>query len=110
MGRFKVSRRAVLRGAAGLAVPLPLLEIMLDSSKTLAQTAPPNRYVLCFDGQSLGADNDPLHNDYVPNTLGFGYDLKTALAPLAGFNSVQNEISVVSGLKIPTAFDNGGTV
>ena len=43
----------------------------------------PKRYLVCFGGQSLGGDNDPLHNDYVPNTVGANYDLKSALAPLA---------------------------
>src|SRR6185503_16204798 len=50
-------------------------------------------------------DDDPLHNDYVPKTIGRDYDLKSALAPLA---PVQGEVSVVSGLSIPTA--NGGAV
>jgi len=65
----------------------------------------PRRYIVCFGGQSLGGDGDPLHNDYVPNTVGPNYDLKSALAPLA---AVQGEVSVVSGLSIPTA--NGGSV
>jgi hypothetical protein len=65
----------------------------------------PKRYLVCFGGQSLGGDSDPLHNDYVPKTVGRNYDLKSALAPLA---PVQNEVSVVSGLQIPTA--NGGAV
>ena len=39
------------------------------------------------------------HN-YVPNTVGPDYDLKSALAPL---ELVKGEVSVVSGLRIPTA-------
>lgn len=35
-------------------------------------------------------------------------DLKLALAPLADHNSIKNEITVVSGLRIPTA--NGGAI
>jgi hypothetical protein len=104
----KLSRRTLLRGAGGAAISLPLLEIMLDSrGKLYAQSAAatPKRYVVCFGGQSLGGDGDPVHNDYVPTTVGANYDLKSALAPL---QSVQADVSVVSGLSIPTA--NGGTV
>ena len=68
------------------------------------------RYLVMFCGQSLGADFDPLHNDFVPDKLGRDYDLKTALAPLSGFGDVRQEVSVVSGLRIRTASDNGGTV
>jgi len=109
MAPFKLNRRAVLKGALGVTVALPALEIMLDSSGTaLAQGTPlPKRYLVCFDGQSLGGDDDPLHNDYVPNTVGRNYDLKSAMAPL-GANNVRDEVSVVSGLSIPTA--NGGAV
>jgi len=105
--RFTISRRAMLRAAGGAAITLPALEIMFDRHGTsYAQSMPiPKRYVVCFGGQSLGGDDDPLHNDYVPNTIGANYDLKSALAPLA---PVQADVSVVSGISIPTA--NGGTV
>ncbi|MEO7669551.1 MAG: DUF1552 domain-containing protein [Polyangia bacterium] len=97
----------MLRGVGGAAIALPALEIMFDrNGVALAQGTPvPKRYLVCFGGQSLGGDGDPLHNDYVPNTIGANYDLKSALAPLA---AVKGEISVVSGLSIPTA--NGGAV
>src|SRR5678815_5585577 len=79
---------------------------MCIRDRSYAQSTPiPKRYVVCFGGQSLGGDGDPLHNDYVPNTVGANYDLKSALAPLA---PVQADVSVVSGLSIPPA--NGGTV
>ena len=101
----RFTRRAMLRGAGGAAITLPALEIMFDRHrKSYAQALTiPKRYVVCFCGQSLGGDDDPLHNDYVPNTVGANYDLKSALAPLA---PVQADVSVVSGISIPTA--NGG--
>lgn len=104
----RLSRRHLLRGLGGVAVGLPLLEIMLDG-KAFAQAAPnpPKRYLVFFDGQSLGADNDTRHNDFVPNTVGRNYDLKSALAPLG---ALKDEVSVISGLKIPWAAENGGTV
>lgn len=104
---LRFSRRAFLRGAGGAAVTLPALDVMFDRhGEAYAQgQVIPKRYLVCFGGQSLGGDGDPLHDDYVPKTVGRGYDLKSALAPLA---SVQDEVSVVSGLQIPTA--NGGAV
>ena len=103
----RLTRRSLLRGLGGAAVALPTLEVMLDGNgKAYAQGTPlPKRYLVCFGGQSLGGDGDPLHNDYVPTTVGRNYDLKSALAPLA---PVKDEVSVVSGLHIPTA--NGGAV
>ena len=95
----RMNRRAMLRGLGGVAVGLPALEVMLDGHGAFAQGAP-RRYVVCFTGTSLGADGDPLHNDYVPSTVGANYDLKSALAPLG---PVKSEVSVVSGLAIPTA-------
>jgi hypothetical protein len=103
--RFRLNRRAMLRGLGGAAVGLPALEIMLDGQGRAHGQGMPKRYIVCFTGTSLGADGDPLHNDYVPSTVGANYDLKTALAPLA---PVKSEVSVVSGLSIPTA--NGGPV
>src|SRR3954471_19553434 len=104
---LRITRRTILRGAGGAAITLPALDVMLNrhGGAYAAGTAIPKRYLVCFGGQSLGGDGDPLHNDYVPNTVGPSYDLKSALAPLA---PVQAEISVVSGLSIPTA--NGGAV
>jgi Protein of unknown function (DUF1552) len=104
---FKLSRRALLKGIGGAAVGLPLLEAMVGSREAAAAPLP-TRFLVCFGGQSLGADNDPVHNLYVPDTVGANYDLKAALAPLANHGNIKNEISVVSGLKIPTA--NGGAV
>jgi len=109
MASFKLNRRAFLTGMGGVAVGLPLLEIMLDRSPSSQAAEIPKRFLVCFDGQSMGADDDPLHNDYVPDTIGPNYDLKSALAPIADYG-VQDRISVVSGLMIPWASMNGGAV
>ncbi len=106
----KLSRRTVLKGIGGTILALPLLEAMRGKNARAADPTIPKRYIVCFGGQSMGADNDPVHNLYVPDTIGPNYDLKVALAPLANYNNIKNEITVVSGLKIPTAADNGGAV
>lgn len=112
MKNFKMSRRSVLKGIAGAALGLPVLDVMLNSHGTAFASehdgALPTRYAVFFGGQSLGADNDPVHNLYVPDRIGRDYDLKTALAPLALYGNIRDEVTVVSGLEIPSA--RGGSI
>jgi hypothetical protein len=105
----RLSRRHLLRGLGGISIGLPLLEIMLDGKRAFAQAAPnpPKRYIVCFDGQSIGGDDDTLRDDFVPNTTGRNYQLKSALAPLG---ALKEDVSVISNLKIPWAAENGGSV
>jgi len=104
-----MDRRTFLRGLGTVAVGLPTLEIMLNSHGEAHADghAIPKRFMVVFGGHSLGADGDTLHNLYVPDKVGADYDLKTALLPLA---TVKNDVSVVSGLKIPWAAENGGAI
>src|SRR5260370_16304795 len=103
VSRPGINRRLFLKGLGGAMVALPALEILLDSRRGARAQTLPTRYRVCFAGDSLGADFDPLPNEYVPDIVGPNYDLKRALAPLANYNNVKNEITVVSGLSIPTA-------
>lgn len=104
--KFSLPRRSLLKGLGGVAVALPFLEVMAPRSAA-AQAMTPKRFLIFFDGQSLGADNDPKHDELVPTTVGRNYDLKTATQPLGALKS---EVSIVSGLKIPWAAENGGAV
>ncbi|MGA9522036.1 MAG: DUF1552 domain-containing protein [Myxococcaceae bacterium] len=107
MGSFKLSRRAVLKGT-GVAVALPFLEVMLDSSPAGAQSAQvPKRFLLCAGGHSLCGGGGSVLDHVIPTKVGAGYDLKTAYMPLTG---VQNEVAVVSGLRIPSSNENAGMV
>ncbi len=90
--RFLLHRRALLRGLAGAAVPLPLLEAMRPA---MAASPAPRRYVVAFAGLST---HDP--NAIVPSTVGKGYDTKRPLAPLAALG-VRDHVSVISGLRLP---------
>jgi hypothetical protein len=101
-----LSRRALLRGAAGIGIALPWLEAMCGNSAR-AQTAPTLRYLLGFAGMSIGGYDGDIAQTFVPSVVGANYDLKAALANLA---SVKEHVTVVSGLRIPTAAENGGTV
>ena len=99
----RLSRRTFLRGAGGIAVALPTLEIMLDRHGVALASGGdiPCRFLVSFDGGALGADNDPVHNIYAPDAVGPGYDLKTATMPLGDYGGIASEVSIVSGLRIP---------
>jgi hypothetical protein len=86
----------VLQGAAGFSLALPLLEAM----EARAQAAPVRRYLLGFAGCSLGGYDGDIAQTFVPSTVGANYDLKAALTNLA---PVKDQVSVVTGLRIPSA-------
>jgi hypothetical protein len=93
---FRLPRRSFLRGAAGIAVALPALEIM---SAHAGGSTPPKRYFLGFAGTSTGFpgfDYDLL----VPDALGPAYDVKRALQPLTDL-AIRDHVSVISGMEIP---------
>jgi hypothetical protein len=119
---MKLQRRTLLRGVAGAALALPALEIMNDS-RARADLAVPKRYVFAYCGCSVGNNNVELVK---PPTVGPGYGINGARAPLAGrqldavgrpdeyrlnvdldFDSVLEDVSIVSGLKIPWDTGNG---
>jgi hypothetical protein len=103
MRRFRLPRRSFLRGLAGTAIGLPVLDAMLgDHGDALAGGGVlPPRFLICFGGFALGCDSGPDANNFVPPMTGPGYALGPALAPLAEYDGIQSEISVVSGLSIP---------
>jgi hypothetical protein len=100
--RAPVSRRALLRGAGGVAIGLPFLEAMFP--RGVSAQAAPRRYVVCFAGMSLGRDNAGKLTDIVPDRVGAGFDLKLPLKPLG---PIQDEVLVVSNLKIPIGGPGG---
>jgi Protein of unknown function (DUF1552) len=100
----RLNRRAMLRGSlatgAALALPLPILECMLNQNGTAyAQGMPlPKRYATWFFGNGI---LPPL---WVPKATGADWQITEQLAPLA---NVKSHLTVVSGLanKFPgTAF------
>lgn len=95
MRNFRLDRRALLRGAAGIGVALPFLEAMAPR-RAWAQAAP-KRYVLCFAGMSLGRDNTGKLTDIVPDAVGAGFTFKPPMMPLA---ALKDDVTVVSGLRI----------
>lgn len=99
---FKLSRRAVLRGA-GATLGLPLLDAMLNShGDALAQGAPlPCRFGLFFWGNGIGWGNSTtVPEGWVPAATGTGWVPAGQLAPLA---AVKGELAVFTGFAIPGA-------
>jgi hypothetical protein len=102
MARFVLDRRTVLRGAGGLAMALPPLEIMSRSGTARAATAP-RRFVMAYGGSSLGTEKDRRAETIVtPTSTGLDYQPSIAFAPLADpASNVKADVTIVSGLKLP---------
>ncbi len=91
----RLPRRSFLRGAAGFAMALPLLESM----QAHAGAEPPMRYFLGFAGTSIGFPGFE-HDLLVPDATGPGYDIKRALQPIQDLG-IRDDVSVVTGMEIP---------
>jgi hypothetical protein len=103
MSRTRLSRRAMLRGAAGgvlTAIALPTLEAMLNSHGTAyAQGEPfPKRFGIFFWGNGVRL------NRWNPAQTGADWQLSEELAPLI---DVKPYVSVVSGMEIKTGNQRG---
>jgi hypothetical protein len=92
---LRMPRRTFLRGAAGFAMALPLLESMQAS----AGVGAPRRYFLGFAGSSIGFPGFD-YDQLVPDATGPGYDVKRALLPLTDL-AIRDSVSVVTGMEIP---------
>jgi hypothetical protein len=104
---IQLKRRALLKGAGGAALALPMLEFTHAGDAKAGGNGIPNRYVFIYCGMSAGRDG--AGTMLVPTQVGPGYDLPRSLWPLGnmalpyggnGFD-VQDEVSVVTGLTIP---------
>ncbi len=107
MTPLRLHRRTVLRGAAGVAVALPWLEIMETPRSARAAGAAVKRFFVGFCGVSIAGDSDKDVKGFVPAMTGPGYDLSKSLLNL-GTTGAQPYVSVVSGLRIPPAGEPGG--
>ena len=99
MKRFRLSRRAVLRGAGSIAIALPWLEAMGNPRRASAQTAtvPLKRFVTVY--QPGGAVRSGAIGDkYTPTgTSETSFTLSPILAPL---EPVKNKLLIVDGLNL----------
>jgi hypothetical protein len=95
--RPPLSRRTLLRGAAGVALALPFLETMssaadsVTTAGTIAATETPRRSVFCFWGLGLNG------RDFTPADRGLNYTLTPILKPL---EALRKDFTVISGMKL----------
>ncbi len=107
----RLPRRLFLRGAGGMALALPVLDILLDDHGQAFAAGGGGlctRYLLTFGGFSLAADNGTY--EYKPDIVGPGYDLKTATAALGDYGDIRDQVTIVSGLRIPNQKVDGGAI
>jgi hypothetical protein len=83
-----LSRRTVLRGARGIAIGLPLLDIMVRKGRTPAQEAP-RRFVTHFSA------NGTVPSAWKPTGTGTAFQLSPILQPLSAH---RQRLLVIGGL------------
>jgi hypothetical protein len=88
---FRIPRRALLRGAGGVAIGLPFLEIMTKPGRAAAQSAAgPKRFLTFFS--SAGT----IHENWVPTGTETNFQFSRILAPL---EPLKSKVIVVDGLR-----------
>jgi hypothetical protein len=103
MRRLRLPRRSFLRGLGGIALGLPMLEIMQPTARA-GGAAPPKRYVYAFGGCSIGMNAT---DRVTPLDEGVGYTPTRAFQPLVDLG-VQDDVTVASGMLIP--WDEGSGI
>ncbi len=91
----KLSRRALLRGASGVAVGLPFLEAFGGGAQAQA-AARPKRLVIMY------TSNGTVMRDWKPKTFGKDFSTGPILAPLAT-PLLRPHLSVLSGVEMASA-------
>jgi len=93
--RLHLNRRALLRGAGGIAIGLPFLEAMQARQAGAAAAGPVKRLVIMF---SPNATNDPAA--FMPATTGPDFVLPKETAPL---EALHKQLLVISGVNMESA-------
>jgi hypothetical protein len=100
MRSFRLSRRAMLRGAGGIAIGLPLLEIMRPLRQATGATgAAPKRFVVFF------TPDGTIRNNWLPTVSGSSFAPSRILQPLT---ANQSHIVVIDGVDNKAAQNGPG--
>lgn len=94
MKQKRIHRRTFLRGAGGIAIALPFLDIMQPRKARAGGNEPPKRLVLFFTA------NGTQPSSWKPAETGENYQLSPILQPLAAH---QQDIIVLSGLDMKSS-------
>lgn len=98
-GRWRIDRRVFLRGT-GVALALPLLDVMATTARAVGATRPARlAFIYVPNGVNMKA--------WTPKGDGTDYELSPSLGPLA---KLRSEVTVFTGLHHPNSFGAGHTV
>ena len=100
--RKHLSRRALIRGAAGVGIALPLLDSMLPAATAWAKTAAKPQTRLSAIYFPHGATMEK----WTPAKVGSDFELTEILQPLAPF---RDRVNVITGLGLPYAYGSDGS-
>ncbi len=92
--KFRLSRRAVLKGAGGIAIALPWLEIMTRSRRARAAASPARRFLAVYQ------PGGTVLSKWTPTGTETDFVLSPILAP---FEPVKDKILVFSGIDMKSA-------
>lgn len=94
--QFRISRRTMLRGAGGVLMGLPLLDVMTSARPVLAQSVPgytalghPKRFIVVF------SPNGTIPQNWTPSGAGENFEFSPILEPLSPF---RNKVLIVDGV------------
>lgn len=91
MKPFRLSRRAVLRGAGGITVALPLLDLMRPAGRLARAATPPLKRFLVFF-----SPDGSIHENWVPTGTETAFTLSRILAPL---EPNKDKLVIVNGVE-----------
>jgi hypothetical protein len=99
MASFRLSRRAMLRGAGGIAIALPWLEIM-GGARDARAADPAGRFVTVYTPAGSVIDNGNGENRWRPTGSETNFTLSPILAPL---EAIKHKLLVVDGMSMYSA-------
>lgn len=97
MTNFRLNRRAVLRGAGGIAIALPWLEIMGGPARAQAAATPAKRFLSVYTPGGTVVDDTKGVNKWRPTGTTDAPVLSPILAPL---QPILNKLLIVDGLQM----------
>jgi len=103
MTAFRLSRRAVLRGAGTIAIALPWLEVMREERPAHAAGAPAKRFVGVYTpGGTVHAEsgNPSIAEQWSPTGTETNFTLSPILAP---YEPVKSQLLVLDGIDMKSA-------
>jgi Protein of unknown function (DUF1552) len=100
MSSFRLSRRAVLRGAGSIAIALPWLEIMREERPAHAASVPAKRFVGVYTPGGTVHQGGTLPEQWTPTGTETDFTLSRILAP---YEPVKQQLLVLTGIDMPSA-------